>query len=172
VVKPQPIQAKKCHEWAGSLLGKGYPCQGNTLVGETVLEAMAKAFESTTGGGPPLGSVDEELGGRPEGGGDRRGKQSVALLVVHKESGYGGTSDRLVDLQVDDHPAPVSELKRLLELHKLYSFGSKPQDLLPLDEAVVIELQQMLKKENCYSGALSGEYDQATKKAFWKLAGE
>lgn len=129
---------------------------------------MAKAFESTTGG--LWDRLMKSLEASQEAGGDRRGKQSAALLVVRKEGGYGGTSDRLV--RVDDHPAPVAELKRLLKLHKLHFFSSEPQDLLPLDEAVVIELQQMLKQANCYLGPTSGKYDQATKKAFWKLAGE
>lgn len=161
---------QECHEWAGHVVGKGCACQGNTLAGETVLDAMVEAFESSTGG--LWDRLMKSLEAGQEAGGDRRGKQSTALLVVRKEGGYGGASDRLVDLRVDDHPAPVAELKRLLELHKLHFFSSEPQDLLPLDEAVVIELQQMLKQANCYSGHTSGKYDQATKKAFWKLAGE
>jgi len=161
---------QECHDWAGHLIREGYTCQGNLLVGETVLDAMAEVFEGTTG--DLWDRLMKTLEAGQEAGGDRRGKQSAALLVVRKEGGYGGTSDRLVDLRVDDHPAPVAELKRLLELYKLHFFSSAPQDLLPLDEAVVSELQQMLKKANCYSGPIAGKYDQATKKAFWKLAGE
>ena len=161
---------QECHEWAGHVVGKGYACQGNMLAGETVLDAMVKAFESSTGG--LWDRLMKSLEAGQKAGGDRRGKQSAALLVVRKEGGYGGTSDRLVDLRVDDHPAPVAELKRLLKLHKLHYFCSDPQDLLSLDEGMVSELQQMLKQANCYSGPISGEYDQATKKAFWKLAGE
>ncbi len=105
---------KKCLPWAGHLVGKGYTVQGNILAGEQVVKAMAQAFESTKG------ELAERLMAALEAGeaagGDARGKQSAALLVVRKGGGYGGFDDRYIDLRVDDHPEPVKELRRLLTM--------------------------------------------------------
>lgn len=158
-----------CLEWAGHVLGEGYACQGNILTGEEVAKAMAKAFERASGGLWDRLLTALEAG--QEAGGDRRGKQSAALLVVREAGGYGGLSDRFIDLRVDDHPEPVSELKRLLELHKLYLFPSNPEDILPWSEPLVQELQQILQRAGYYSGPITGRYDEKTKEAFWKLVG-
>ncbi len=105
---------KKCLPWAGHIVGKGYAVQGNILAGEQVVRAMAKAFETTQG------ELAERLMAALEAGeaagGDARGKQSAALLVVRKGGGYGGFDDRYIDLRVDDHPEPVKELRRLLTI--------------------------------------------------------
>ncbi|MBT9138678.1 MAG: hypothetical protein DDT31_01252 [Syntrophomonadaceae bacterium] len=104
-------------------------------------------------------------------GGDRRGRQSAALLIVRQGGGYGGLSDRFIDLRADDHPAPIAELDRLLGLHKLYLFPTDPADLLPLNGELIRELQQILRRAGHYEGLISGEYDEATRQAFWDLAG-
>jgi len=105
---------KKCLPWAGHLVGKGYAVQGNILAGEQVVKRMAQAFENTKG------ELAERLMAALEAGeasgGDARGKQSAALLVVRKGGGYGGFDDRYIDLRVDDHPEPVKELRRLLTM--------------------------------------------------------
>jgi uncharacterized Ntn-hydrolase superfamily protein len=160
---------QECTEWAGHLVGEGYTCQGNILAGEAVLGAMAEAFETAKGG--PWGRLIAALEAGQEAGGDRRGQQSAALLIVRKAGGYGGLSDRFIDLRVDDHPTPITELKRLLELHKLYLFPTDPQDLLPLNEDLVRELQQILHQAGYYRGPITGEYDEATRQAFWDLVG-
>jgi uncharacterized Ntn-hydrolase superfamily protein len=103
-----------CLPWAGSRSGPNYTVQGNILAGPEVVDAMAAAFESTPG---DLASrmVAALVAGQAAGG-DARGRQSAALLVVREGGGYGGYDDRLIDLRVDDHPRPIEELQRLLDI--------------------------------------------------------
>jgi uncharacterized Ntn-hydrolase superfamily protein len=107
-----------CEQWAGSIQGEAFSVQGNFLAGPSVLDAMARAYRETEG------SLAERLiaalAAGEEEGGDSRGKQSAAVLVVKAGGGYGGGNDRLVDLRVDDDPAPVAELARLYRLHAAY----------------------------------------------------
>lgn len=105
-----------CNDWAGQKTGEGYSVQGNLLTGEEVLTEMAKAFEETE-------SVLAErliaaLRAGQAAGGDKRGKQSAALVVVKEGWGYGGTSDRLRDIRVDDHEEPIEELARIYKIHR------------------------------------------------------
>ncbi len=103
---------KQCITYAGGKTGKNYSCQGNLLAGEAVINDMAKAFETTEG---RLGwKIMAALLAAENAGGDKRGKQSAALLIVKDKAGYGGWDDRYVDLRVDDHEEPVRELSRLL----------------------------------------------------------
>lgn len=105
----------ECNAWAGGRSGPGYAVQGNILAGEDVVAAMEKAF---------LASAGKSLAKRlflaieagDEAGGDSRGKQSAALLVCREDGGYGGFTDRAIDIRVDDHPEPIHELKRLLAI--------------------------------------------------------
>jgi uncharacterized Ntn-hydrolase superfamily protein len=106
----------KCHGWAGGRTGPGYAVQGNLLAGEEVVTAMAKAFEVSRG--ELADRLIAALQAGQEAGGDLRGKQSAALLVVREGWGYGGLNDRYRDLRVDDHPDPIPELKRIHELHR------------------------------------------------------
>ncbi len=103
-----------CQPWAGHRTGPNYAVQGNILVGPEVVDTMAKTFEHTTG--PLAKRLLAALIAGDQVGGDRRGRQSAALLVVRKNGGYDGVGDRLVDLRVDDHPQPVQELARLYDL--------------------------------------------------------
>ncbi|MEO0249829.1 MAG: DUF1028 domain-containing protein [candidate division WOR-3 bacterium] len=105
---------KRCIPWAGGLTGKGYAVQGNILTGEEVVKAMAQAFERAKG--ELAERLLTALKAGEQAGGDSRGKQSAALLVVRKGGGYAGYNDRYVDLRVDDHPNPIPELERLLKL--------------------------------------------------------
>ena len=106
----------QCHAWAGGLVGENFVCQGNILAGEDVVAAMAAAFRASEG---ELGDrLIAALEAGQAAGGDARGQQSAALLVVRDGWGYGGQSDRYRDLRVDDHPAPIAELKRLHEVHR------------------------------------------------------
>lgn len=104
--------------FSGHKTGRHYTCQGNILAGEGVLRAMAEAFESSRGELSDRLLASLEAGERA--GGDKRGRQSAALLVVRKDGGYSGFDDRFVDLRVDDHPTPIQELTRLLALHKRF----------------------------------------------------
>ena len=104
----------KCNPWAGSKSGKYYTCQGNLLAGEKVVDAMAKAFEETKG--PLAWKLMAALDAGDQAGGDKRGKQSAAILVVRDKAGPAGLSDRYLDFRVDDHKDPVPELARILAL--------------------------------------------------------
>jgi uncharacterized Ntn-hydrolase superfamily protein len=115
-----------CMEWAGGLAGPGFAAQGNILVGEETVAALATTFTATDG--QPLAErLLECLAAAQAAGGDRRGQQSAALLVVEKDGGYAGLSDSLVDLRVDDNAQPVPELARLYAMHSLL-FGKTPRD--------------------------------------------
>ena len=105
-----------CLEWAGAVSGENYTAQGNSLAGEAVVEAMGKAFAETEG--ELADKLMAALFAGQEQGGDVRGQQSAALLVVRKDWGYGGYGDRFIDLRVDDAEEPIEELNRLLEIHK------------------------------------------------------
>jgi uncharacterized Ntn-hydrolase superfamily protein len=105
---------KGCYPWAGAKAGKNYSCQGNLLAGENVIDAMAAAFESSKG--PLAWRLFAALEAGDQAGGDKRGKQAAAILVVRAKGGPGGLSDRYIDLRVDDHKEPVNELGRILAL--------------------------------------------------------
>ena len=107
------FSGEKCNPWAGAKSGKYYTCQGNLLAGENVIEAMAKSFEETKG--PLAWKLMAALQAGDLAGGDKRGKQSAAILVVRKGGGATG-SDRYIDFRVDDHKDPVPELARILEI--------------------------------------------------------
>jgi uncharacterized Ntn-hydrolase superfamily protein len=132
----------ECFGWAGGVTGEHYAAQGNILVGRETVEAMAGTFEGATGdlAGRLLGALDAGQAA----GGDSRGKQSAALLVVREGGGYGGDNDRLVDLRVDDHPDPIKELARLRDLHALYFGETKPEGVIAVDGAVRKEVAASL----------------------------
>lgn len=109
-----------CVAWAGHREGENYCVQGNLLAGDAVLTAMAVAFEKArkVEGGELADWLVAALAAGQAAGGDRRGEQSAALLVVRERGGLGGDGDRSIDLRVEDHAHPIAELARLLELHK------------------------------------------------------
>ena len=135
----------KCFEWAGGVTGEHYAAQGNILVGGETVEAMAKTFESADD--DLAGRLLSALGAGQAAGGDSRGKQSAALLIVREGGGYGGNNDRSVDLRVDDHPEPIKELIRLRELHALYFGETRPEDIVLVDgdikQAVAASLRRL-----------------------------
>ncbi len=112
--KAASYNGTKCNPWAGSKGGKNYTCQGNLLAGEQVIDAMAKAFEESKG--PLAWRLMAALEAGDQAGGDKRGKQSAAILVVRAGAGPNGISDRYLDFRVDDHKDPVPELARILGL--------------------------------------------------------
>lgn len=160
---------ERCFDWAGGRIGKNYAAQGNILAGARVVDALAETFEAVHG---DLASrLVAALAAGQAAGGDKRGQESAALLVVRKKGGYAGFNDRYIDLRVDDHPQPIDELKRLLDLHQLYLGKSKPEDILSIDAKIAQELQSMMQSRGYYSGALSGQWDETTRKAFREFAG-
>ncbi len=110
----------ECFPWCGHREGEDFCVQGNLLAGEQVLAAMAEAFERARKiDGTALADwLMAALEAGQAAGGDRRGEQSAALLVVREHGGLGGDSDRYIDLRVEDHAHPIAELVRLLALHK------------------------------------------------------
>jgi uncharacterized Ntn-hydrolase superfamily protein len=134
----------ECFEWAGGAKGNHYAAQGNILVGGETVEAIAITFENTTG--DLAGRLLAALDAGQEAGGDSRGKQSAALLVVREGGGYGGDNDRLLDLRVDDHPDPIRELIRLRGLHTLYFGETRPEDVVAVDGDVKGEVESSLRR--------------------------
>jgi uncharacterized Ntn-hydrolase superfamily protein len=116
----------ECMDWAGGVTGPCFAAQGNILVGRETVAALASTFAATAGR-PLAERLLECLAAAQAAGGDRRGQQSAALLVVEHEGGYAGLSDLLVDLRVDDHVQPVEELARLYDMHELL-FGRTPRE--------------------------------------------
>ena len=142
-----------CLEWAGGTAGRGFATQGNILVSADTVAALAETFAATTGR-PLAERLIECVAAAQAAGGDRRGQQSAALLVVERDGGYAGLSDVLVDLRVDDHPTPVEELARLYRMHRAL-FGQTPRDeWLPVDEALAGELRDRLARLG-YGGELA-----------------
>lgn len=134
-----------CLPWAGDLVGTGMTVQGNVLAGPEVLEAMREAWQAT-GDEPELARrLLAALRAGDRAGGDRRGRQSAALLVVRDGAGYGGLDDVAVDLRVDDHPDPCSELARLLELNRIYLTASTEEERVPLDGDLRSELEALAR---------------------------
>jgi uncharacterized Ntn-hydrolase superfamily protein len=133
-----------CHEWAGGRIGPGYAVQGNLLVSGETVDALAETFESSSG--PLAERLLDALAAAQAAGGDRRGQQSAAVIVVERDGGYAGLSDVLVDLRVDDHEAPIEELRRLYELHRQL-FGTTPRDQwLSVDDELRAELEGHLAR--------------------------
>lgn len=132
----------ECFDWAGGRTGPGYAVQGNILAGEEVVLAMERAFGAAPAEQPLAHTLLAALAAGDLAGGDRRGRQSAALLVVRDGAGYGGLDDIAVDLRVDDHPDPVSELARLLDLNDLYLTASTDEEKVPVTPELGAELDE------------------------------
>lgn len=139
-----------CSDWAGGIAGKHFAAQGNILVSAETVEAMARTFEATDG--PLAERLLKALAAGQEAGGDARGMQSAALLVVKEKGGYGGFNDRFVDLRVDDHPSPIEELERIYALHELYLQPSREDEIIPIDDALEQEIAEKIGQLG-YTGA-------------------
>ncbi|MGN6253137.1 MAG: DUF1028 domain-containing protein [Marmoricola sp.] len=130
-----------CFDWAGGVTGPGVAIQGNILVGPEVVQEMHRAWGATEG--QSLGRrLLAALAAGDAAGGDKRGRQSAALLVVRDEAGYGGLDDVAVDLRVDDHADPVTELARLLDLNDLYLTASTEDEKVPVTPELAAELDE------------------------------
>ena len=156
----------ECFDWAGGVSGGsgergGFAIQGNILTGPEVVEAMAAAWSE---------SVDQAIERRllaaltagDRAGGDSRGRQSAALLVVRDGAGYGGNDDTAVDLRVDDHTDPVTELARLLDLNDLYLTASTPEEQVPITDDVRAELESLARaagKDDLHAWVGSENYE-------------
>jgi uncharacterized Ntn-hydrolase superfamily protein len=132
-----------CIDWAGGRTAEGVAAQGNLLAGASVVDALMDTY--LAGGLPFPELLVKSLKAADDAGGDRRGRQSAALLIVREGGGYGGGTDRWIDLRVDDHVSPVDELSHLLELNRLYLDRSRPDDLIPIDDDLAAELRARLE---------------------------
>jgi len=134
----------KCIEYAGGIRGRDFAAQGNCLAGEAVIASLARGFIESRG--RLAYRLLNALQGGQKAGGDKRGQQSAALIVCKPAGGYGGHTDRFVDLRVDDAAKPIDELTRILDLHALYFFPPEPQDILEIDERLGKEIVQHLRR--------------------------
>ena len=167
--RPATFTGSGCMAWAGGRTGEGHACQGNILVGQEVVDGMGGAFEKAEG--DLVDRLITALVAGDRAGGDRRGRQSAALVVARAEGGYGGYTDRYVDLRVDDHPFATTELVRLFEIWDREML-IRNDPLLEADRELVSDLQRRLAALGRYSGATGGEYDQETREAIGRFAGE
>ena len=159
----------RCMGWAGGATGSGFAAQGNILVGEPVVAELALVYSETEGD-----LCDRLLAALLAGdaaGGDRRGRQSAALLVVREGGGYEGRNDRYIDLRVDDHPEAPRELARLFAVWDT-TMLIRNDPLLPAGAELVADLQRRLAVLGNYAGEPSGVYDDPTRKALGEWAGE
>jgi uncharacterized Ntn-hydrolase superfamily protein len=158
---------KECMEWAGQIVGDGYTCQGNILAGEDVVIDMAEAFENTDGD-----LIDKLFAGLIAGqsaGGDRRGMQSAAILVVREGGGYEGGNDRYVDVRVDEHPSPIDELIRIFNIYDMTLLSREdPALLVRIEGDILAIIQDALITLGYLKDASEGVFDENTKLALSK----
>ena len=152
---PATFTGTYCYDWAGGITGEHFAAQGNILIEGTV-EAMARTFSEAKG------SLAERLlaalDAGQEAGGDSRGQQSAALLVVKEAGGYGGYNDRYIDLRVDDHQEPIKELIRIYGLQQLYFAKSKPENVVAIEGEVKDEVvKHLLRLEYLKAEPANGE---------------
>src|SRR5437899_11747898 len=134
----------ECMEWAGGRTGEGYAAQGNILVSAETVDAIAETFERSSG--LLAERLLDCLDAAQAAGGDRRGQQSAALLVVERDGGYAGLSDEVVDLRVDEHPRPLEELRRIYAMHQAIFGRTPPMQWLDVDEQLAEELRERLAR--------------------------
>ena len=141
---PATFTGEGCYDWAGGMVGTHFAAQGNILVDETTVEAMGQTFISTDG--TLAERLLAALNAGQAAGGDSRGQQSAALLVVKEAGGYGGFNDRYIDLRVDDHPEPITELIRIYHLQQLYFAPAKAERITAIEGEIKEELVRELTR--------------------------
>ena len=144
----------QCFAWAGGRAGDGFAAQGNILAGAGVVDGLADTF--LAGGSPFPELLVACLAAADAAGGDRRGRESAALLVVRAGGGYGGWNDRYLDLRVDHHDDPIGELARLVDLQRLYFERPTPAELAPIDETTATEIRGILERLGAGPGGRFG----------------
>ncbi|MDX1534052.1 MAG: DUF1028 domain-containing protein [Thermoplasmata archaeon] len=155
---------ERCLEWAGHVVGKAFCALGNILASEMVVNAMAAAYEGTE---EPLPErLLAALVAGQGAGGDRRGQQSASLLVVREGGSYGGFTDRYIDLRVDDHPAPITELQRVFQVYDLTLLEREdPEDVVRLVGSPAEDVQARLAKAGFFHGAVDGRWSGESREA-------
>jgi len=158
----------ECMEWAGHIIGDGYCCQGNILTGPDVVGDMSRAFDDTSG--DLIDKLFAALNAGQSAGGDRRGKQSSAILVVREAGGYEGGNDRYVDVRVDDHPHPIRELKRIFDLYDMTLLSREdPSDLLNIEGQVSKKIEEALVELDYLSSISQEEFTEEAERALQRF---
>ena len=157
-----------CHPWAGGRDGEGWAAQGNLLTGPEVVDALVETFLANQDTFPER--LLAALAAGDAAGGDKRGRQSAALLVVRVKGGYGGFNDRYIDLRIDDHENPVGELRRLLSLQRLYFERPSEANVLELSPPISDRLRRVLVASG-YRDASAEGWGDAEEAALRSLAG-
>jgi uncharacterized Ntn-hydrolase superfamily protein len=158
------FSGSECLTWYGGRTAPAVAVQGNILLSEETVVAMLEAFKATSGALAWRLLAALKAGDRA--GGDRRGKQSAALLVVRPEGGYGGFTDRYLDLRVDDHPQPVDELDRISGVWRLLFEKPLEADIVPIDAGLAAELRQGLRRLGYAPGRATGPWNDEDQQAF------
>ncbi|MFX1411095.1 MAG: DUF1028 domain-containing protein [Promethearchaeota archaeon] len=154
----------ECFEWAGHIVGKAFACQGNILASENVIKAMANAFETTQGDLVEKFFAVLEAG--QEAGGDRRGRESAAILIVKEKGAYDGGTDNYIDIRVDEHPTPLKELRNIFEIYDMcLLLRDDPKDIVKLKGNTVKVVKERLILDGFYSGEIDNKFDDETKMA-------
>ena len=148
----------ECLHWAGGRTGEGYAAQGNILVSKETVDALADTFEATAGR-PLAERLLDCLDAAQAAGGDSRGQESAALLVVEKDAGYANLSDVVIDLRVDDHERPLEELRRIYVLHQRIFVAAPREEWVPVDDELAAELRERLAKLG-YEGDLADAFSR------------
>ena len=159
----------ECMDWAGGISAPGYAIQGNILAGKQVVQAIEATFLSTPGS--LAARLHAALLAGDRAGGDRRGRQSAALLVVKAEGGYGGFNDRFLDYRIDDDADPVIKLGELLQLHSLYFDKSPENERVRLADEPLINMQKIMYQLGYLKGMPGASYDTATREALSAFVG-
>jgi uncharacterized Ntn-hydrolase superfamily protein len=155
----------KCEAWAGGMVGLHCAAQGNMLLGEQTVQAMIDWF--TTHDGPLADRLVDALRAGEQAGGDKRGRQSSALLVVRPGQGFRVYDDSLVDLRVDSDPSPCLRLRNLLNEYYQVQLRTPAEEYLPLTEQMVKDIQLALYRLGRYANEFHGQFDAATRSALW-----
>ncbi|QJY45866.1 DUF1028 domain-containing protein [Pseudonocardia broussonetiae] len=150
--------------WAGSARGRDCLALGNGLAGGGVVERMVATFDASHGCLAERLIAALESGERA--GGDIRGQQSAALLVVRRDGGYGSLDDRHVVISIYDHPRPIDELVRCYALHRLSYFPSDPDKLVPIGPELAVELKTLMAGRGFYTGVLDDSWKPAARRRF------
>ncbi|NHJ87495.1 MAG: DUF1028 domain-containing protein [Asgard group archaeon] len=140
---------KDCFDWAGHVIGKNYCCQGNILVSEETVRAMAKTYEETQG--DLIEKLFAALEAGQAAGGDKRGRESAAILIVKEEGAYDGGTDRYIDIRVDEHPTPIKELRKVFDVYNLCLLKrDDPKDIVKIEGEVLDNIQTILIRDGFY----------------------
>jgi len=153
----------RCMDWAGGIVGENFACQGNILVGEATVQAMARAFQETPG--DLAERLTMALMAAAEAGGDSRGMQAAALYIAKENGGYLSNNDRYVDIRVDENPDPIVELRRILKMYRILFYKTKPENVRDLTGDTSAFILGELIKGGYYSGAASDAWSETAQTA-------